>query len=248
MEMSLFAMQQSPADSLVQDIEMFGRGIRRPTPEEFEQHKTAVRERFNNLSPDEQQMVLQSNPKAALLIKGMEANPNAVEIPHPMDQMPGRVPLPPNIISEMGRGRLSQLGGIANLQQRRRFEPPPPRGPMGGQSIMARLENVDNNVQQIARQLGVQNQPQRPNLPSAFQPMQGKPQGILGLLQQRQQQMAQPDPLALQQNMYASQQRLQPTYNPQARMMQQAMPRQAIQSAQAYRGLAAGPFAFSMRR
>ena len=159
-----------------------------------------------------------------------------------------RVPLPPNIVSEMARGRLSQLGGIANLQQRRRFEPPPPRGPMGGQSIMARLENVDNNVQQIARQLGVQNQPQRPNLPSAFQPMQGKPQGILGLLQQRQQQMAQPDPLALQQNMYASQQRLQPTYNPQARMMQQAMPRQAIQSAQAYRGLAAGPFAFSMRR
>jgi len=127
---------------------------------------------------------------------------------------------------------------------------------------MARLENVDNNVQQIARQLGVQSQPQRPNLPSAMQPMQGPPQGIMALLQQRQQQMMQADPMSLQQNQIAAQSRLQPTYMPQMQaqmpqaQMMQAMAQQAPQSAalralqsqQAYRGLAAGPFAFSMRR
>lgn len=263
MEMSVFAMQQSPVDSLIQDIEMFGRGIRRLTPDEFEQHKTSVRERFNNLSPDEQQMVLQSKPRAALLIKGMEANPNAGEIPHPMDRMPGRVPQmeatggrikPTGFVNVPGgqmtrAGFSNQIGGIANLQ--RRFQPPMQQ--QGGPSLMARLENVDNNVQQIARQLGVQNQPQRPNLPSAMQTMQGPPQGILALLQQRQQQVAQADPLLLQQNQLAAQSRLQPRYNPQAQMLmqQQAVPSQALralQSRQAYRGLAAGPFAFSMRR
>lgn len=147
---------------------------------------------------------------------------------------------------------LRQMGGIANIANlQRRLQPPMQQ--QGGPSLMARLENVDNNVQQIARQLGVQNQPPRPNLPSAMQTMQGPPRGIAALLQQRQQQVAQADPLLLQQNQLAAQSRLQPRYNPQAQMLmqQQAVPSQALQALQsrrAYRGLAAGPFAFSMRR
>jgi len=155
-----------------------------------------------------------------------------------------------------GQGLQQLLGSIGSLRQ------PLQPGGMSGPSLMARLENVDNNVQQIARQLGVQSQPQRPNLPSAMQPMQGPPQGIMALLQQRQQQMMQADPMSLQQNQIAAQSRLQPTYMPQMQaqmpqaQMMQAMAQQAPQSAalralqsqQAYRGLAAGPFAFSMRR
>lgn len=256
MVMSLFAMQQSPVDSLIQDIEMFGRGIRRPTDEEFEQHKVSVKERFNSLSADEQQNLLQMKPEFAGLV-GRGATPQSSfqgppELRAALDQF-GR----PSVggtqqIQKMvgGPARMpQQMGGIANLQ--RRFQPPMQQ--QGAQSIMGRLENVDNNVQQIARQLGVQNQPQRPNLPSAMQTMQGPPQGILALLQQRQQQVAQADPLLLQQNQLAAQSRLQPRYNPQAQtlMQQQAVPSQALQalqSRQAYRGLAAGPFAFSMRR
>jgi hypothetical protein len=256
MEMSLFAMQQSPIDSLIQDIEMFGRGIRRPTNEEFEQHKVSVKERFNSLSADEQQNLLQMKPEFAGLVGRGATPPSSFQGPPGLRAALDRFGRPSvggtQQIQKMvgGPARMpQQMGGIANLQ--RRFQPPMQQ--QGAQSIMGRLENVDNNVQQIARQLGVQNQPQRPNLPSAMQTMQGPPQGILALLQRRQQQAAQADPLLLQQNQLAAQSRLQPRYNPQAQMLmqQQAVPSQALQalqSRQAYRGLAAGPFAFSMRR
>lgn len=261
MEISLFGIQRSPVDSLIEDIEMFGRGARRPTNEEFEQHKVSVKERFNSLSADEQQNLLQMKPEFAGLV-GRGATPQSSfqgppELRAALNQYEtasgGRIK-PTGFVNVPGgqmtrAGFSNQIGGIANL--RRGLQPPMQQ--QGGPSLMARLENVDNNVQQIARQLGVQNQPQRPNLPSAMQTMQGPPQGILALLQQRQQQVAQADPLLLQQNQLAAQSRLQPRYNPQAQMLmqQQAVPSQALQalqSRQAYRGLAAGPFAFSMRR
>ena len=256
MEMSLFAIQRSPVDSLIQDIEMFGRGIRRPTSEESQQHRKSMMERFNNLPAEEQQLFIQRKPEMASYVGQPDPGgfPGASDIQIPQMEATGGRIKPTGFVNVPGgqmtrAGFSNQIGGIANLQRRIQL----PMQQQGGPSLMARLENVDNNVQQIARQLGVQNQPQRPNLPSAMQTMQGPPQGILALLQQRQQQVAQADPLLLQQNQLAAQSRLQPRYNPQAQMLmqQQAVPSQALQalqSRQAYRGLAAGPFAFSMRR
>jgi hypothetical protein len=253
MVMSLFAMQRSPVDSLIQDIEMFGRGIRRPTSEESQQHRKSMTERFNNLPAEEQQLFIQRKPEMASYVGQPDPGgfPGASDIQIPQMTIPGRAQQIRKRVGEPPR-MPRQMGGIANIPNlQRRLQPPMQQ--QGGPSLMARLENVDNNVQQIARQLGVQNQPQRPNLPSAMQTMQGPPQGILALLQQRQQQVTQADPLLLQQNQLAAQSRLQPRYNPQAQtlMQQQAVPSQALQalqSRQAYRGLAAGPFAFSMRR
>ncbi len=266
-EFMMFGARQSPVESLTEDINMFGRGSRRPSPEEFEQHKASVRERFRNLSPTDQAFFLKSNPSDFAELVGAPSEQNF------QNQIGAPVQMPPEMRRAEPAYGVSKSTGIPGqgLQQLLGLMGPPRQqlqpGGMSGPSLMARLENVDNNVQQIARQLGVQNQPQRPNLPSAMQPMQGPPQGIMALLQQRQQQMMQADPMSLQQNQIAAQSRLQPTYMPQmqaqmpqAQMMQpqmmQAMAQQAPQSAalralqsqQAYRGLAAGPFAFSMRR
>ena len=145
MVMSLFAMQQSPVDSLIQDIEMFGRGIRRPTNEEFEQHKVSVKERFNSLSADEQQNLLQAKPEFAGLV-GRGATPQSSfqgppELRAALNQYEtasgGRMkPMPTGFpIRQSGPVPMpQQMGGIANLQ--RRFQPPMQQ--QGAQSIMGR--------------------------------------------------------------------------------------------------------------
>ena len=79
------------------------------------------------------------------------------------------------------QGGFNQMSAppAGQLEQARRAMQPPSNVREPHNTVMGRLENVDNNVQGIARQLGVQNNGPRSSLPSAFQ-NGGVPQGGIG--------------------------------------------------------------------
>jgi len=79
------------------------------------------------------------------------------------------------------QGGFNQMSAppAGQLEQDRRAMQPPSNVREPHNTVMGRLENVDNNVQGIARQLGVQNNGPRSSLPSAFQ-NGGVPQGGIG--------------------------------------------------------------------